>query len=81
MPSALGCAVADRHRLPHVGKSNVDAVLAAAAGEPIHAVLFFTGDTVRQIAPGTPIAELPEDWRRPTCDAAQAKFMRIGDAG
>jgi rubredoxin len=37
------------------------------------------GDPVWQIAPGTPFAALPEDWRCPNCDAVQEKFMRLGD--
>lgn len=37
------------------------------------------GDPVWQIAPGTAFADLPEDWRCPTCDAPQSKFMRLGD--
>ncbi len=48
MPSALVRALANRHRLPHVDETNVDAFLAPAAGEPIHAVLFFTGDPVQR---------------------------------
>ncbi len=39
------------------------------------------GDPVWQIAPGTPFAELPGDWRCPKCDAPPSKFMRLGDDG
>lgn len=35
------------------------------------------GDSVAQIAPGTPFAELPEEWRCPNCDAPKSKFMAI----
>lgn len=37
------------------------------------------GDAVWQIPPGTPFSALPEDWRCPVCDAAQSRFMRLGD--
>ena len=37
------------------------------------------GDPVWQIAPGTPFADLPEEWRCPKCDAPPSKFMRLGD--
>lgn len=39
------------------------------------------GDPVWQIPPGTPFSALPEDWRCPNCDAAQERFMRLGDNG
>ena len=35
------------------------------------------GDGVAQIAPGTPFAMLPDDWRCPNCDAPKAKFMVV----
>lgn len=35
------------------------------------------GDPVWQVAPGTPFAALPEDWRCPHCDAARDRFMRL----
>jgi [NiFe] hydrogenase assembly HybE family chaperone len=38
------------------------------------------GDEVRQIAPGTPFAALPEDWRCPQCDGDREQFMVV-DAG
>ncbi|HMK88308.1 MAG TPA: rubredoxin [Methylocystis sp.] len=34
------------------------------------------GDPVWQVAPGTPFAELPEDWRCPNCDAPREKFLK-----
>lgn len=33
------------------------------------------GDPSRQIAPNTPFAALPADWRCPTCDSEKAQFM------
>ncbi len=36
------------------------------------------GDPVWQIPAGTPFSELPEEWRCPNCDAARARFMRVG---
>jgi rubredoxin len=36
------------------------------------------GDSVAQIAAGTAFSDLPEDWRCPNCDAARARFMRMG---
>jgi [NiFe] hydrogenase assembly HybE family chaperone len=38
------------------------------------------GDDVAQIAPGTPFAALPDDWRCPNCDAPKQKFMALGSA-
>lgn len=37
------------------------------------------GDPVWQIPAGTPFSALPGEWRCPNCDAARAKFMRLGD--
>ena len=34
------------------------------------------GDPVWGIEPGTPFAELPEDWRCPHCDAPREKFLK-----
>ena len=39
------------------------------------------GGRVRRLAPARPFADLPEDWPCPTCDAVQAKVVRVGDAG
>lgn len=33
------------------------------------------GDSVWQIAPGVPFAELPAHWRCPVCDGDAAQFM------
>lgn len=35
------------------------------------------GDPVWQIAPGTPFADLPEEWRCPNCDAPKTRFLRL----
>lgn len=35
------------------------------------------GDTVWQIPPGTPFAQLPAHWRCPECDGAREQFMVI----
>jgi rubredoxin len=37
------------------------------------------GDSVWQIPPGTPFAQLPDDWRCPNCDAPRERFLRVGD--
>lgn len=37
------------------------------------------GDPIWQIPPGTAFADLPQEWRCPTCDAPQSKFMRYGE--
>ena len=33
------------------------------------------GDPAAHVAPGTPFAALPEQWRCPSCDAPKHKFM------
>ena len=35
------------------------------------------GDAVAQVAPGTPFADLAEDWRCPNCDAPRERFLRL----
>lgn len=35
------------------------------------------GDSVWQIPPGTPFAQLPAHWRCPECDGAREQFMVI----
>lgn len=35
------------------------------------------GDSVWQIAPGTPFTELPEHWRCPECDGEKDQFMAL----
>ena len=37
------------------------------------------GDAVRQIEPGTPFAELPEDWCCPNCEAPRVQFLLIDE--
>ena len=44
MTSPLIAALGERHGLPTVDETTVDAFLAPAAGEPEHTLLFFTGD-------------------------------------
>lgn len=44
MTHPLLSALTERHRLPIVDATTVDAFLAPAEGEPAHAILFFTGD-------------------------------------
>ncbi len=39
------------------------------------------GDDFRQIDPGTPFAQLPEDWSCPTCEAPKEQFMVLEDPG
>lgn len=39
------------------------------------------GDDRRQIAPGTPFAALPDDWRCPVCNAPKTRFSDIGTVG
>jgi len=35
------------------------------------------GDAVAQVSPGTPFADLPEEWHCPNCDAPKSKFMAL----
>lgn len=37
------------------------------------------GDPIWQVAPGTPFADLPEDWRCPECDGSRDQFMVVQD--
>lgn len=37
------------------------------------------GDDVWQVQPGTPFADLPDDWTCPNCDAPADKFMLLED--
>ncbi len=37
------------------------------------------GDEAWQIPPGTPFADLPEDWRCPQCDAPKDHFVRVSE--
>ncbi len=35
------------------------------------------GDPSRQVPPGTALAELPDDWACPSCDAPRIKFLHL----
>ena len=37
------------------------------------------GDDVEQVPPGTPFADLPDDWRCPQCDAEPDTFLPLAD--
>jgi [NiFe] hydrogenase assembly HybE family chaperone len=39
------------------------------------------GDDFRQVEPGTPFLDLPEDWKCPNCDAPKEQFMVLEDPG
>lgn len=39
------------------------------------------GDDKRQVPPGTPFTELPDDWRCPVCGARTSRFSNIGIQG
>lgn len=39
------------------------------------------GDDYRQVEPGTPFSELPDDWSCPSCDAPKEQFMVLEDPG
>lgn len=39
------------------------------------------GDDYRQVLPGTPFADLPDDWHCPGCGAPKAQFMVLSDPG
>lgn len=39
------------------------------------------GDATRQIDPGTPFTDLPDDWSCPTCSAEPHQFMVLRDPG
>ena len=39
------------------------------------------GDDYRQVLPGTPFSDLPEDWHCPGCGAPKAQFMVLSDPG
>ncbi len=40
-----------------------------------------SGDETRQIEPGTPFRDLPEDWKCPNCDSPKEQFMVLEDPG
>lgn len=39
------------------------------------------GDPSRQVLPGTPFRDLPDDWKCPECDGARDQFMVLRDSG
>ena len=39
------------------------------------------GDDFRQVSPGTPFSDLPDDWSCPGCGAPKAQFMVLEDPG
>lgn len=53
-------ALAGRHGLPTVDETTVEAFLAPAAGEPPHALLFFTGDPASRTDSDDVAVVLPE---------------------
>ena len=60
MPSALICALTERHRLPAVGADTIDAFLSSAAGDPEAALVLFAGDPIRWPEASYVAAILPE---------------------
>lgn len=58
--SALIAVLASRHGLPTIDAEALDAFLAPAAGEPEHALLFFTGDPEQRTDSGDVAVVLPE---------------------
>jgi len=52
--------LSQRHGLPLVDENNIDAFLAPAAGESVHAVLFFTGDASQRGETNDVAVILPE---------------------
>ncbi|MFM2279725.1 MAG: hypothetical protein RLZZ444_1956 [Pseudomonadota bacterium] len=60
MPSFLVRALSERHRLPVVDETSIDAFLAPAAGEPDHALLFFSGDPAQRPEADDVAVVLPE---------------------
>ena len=58
--SALIAALTSRHGLPVVDAETLDAFLTPAAGEPQHALLFFTGDPDQRNDSGDVAVVLPE---------------------
>ena len=60
MPSPVIRALAARAGLPFVDAHTIDTFLAPAAGEPAHAVLFFTGDPSQRAETNDVAVVLPE---------------------
>ena len=60
MPSALVRALSQRHGLPVVDAGSIDAFLAPAAGEAVHALLFFSGDPAQRSETNDVAVVMPE---------------------
>jgi hydrogenase-1 operon protein HyaE len=60
MTTVLVQALTGRHGLPVVDETSIDAFLAPAAGEPPHAILFFTGDGAQRAETDDVAVVLPE---------------------
>ena len=58
--SALIAALTHRYGLPTIDADTLDAFLTPAAGEPNHALLFFTGDPDQRSDSGDVAVVLPE---------------------
>jgi hydrogenase-1 operon protein HyaE len=58
--SLLIAALSSRHGIPTVDAGSIDAFLAPAAGEPPHALLFFTGDPAQRSESNDVAVVLPE---------------------
>lgn len=58
--SALIAALASQHGLPTIDADTLDAFLEPAAGEPEHALLFFTGDPEQRTDSSDVAVVLPE---------------------
>ena len=39
------------------------------------------GDDYRQVLPGTPFSDLPEDWHCPVCGATKKSFRSMSEEG
>ena len=62
----------------HIGKpTGLDDAAKMECGVCWHVYDPAEGDAVWQISAGTPFSALPDDWRCPTCDAAQSRFLRL----
>jgi hydrogenase-1 operon protein HyaE len=58
--SSLIDSLSSRHGIPTVDEHSIDAFLAAAAGEPLHTLLFFTGDPAQRSESNDVAVVLPE---------------------
>lgn len=60
MTTPLISALAERHGLPTIDETTIDAFLAPAEGEAAHALLFFTGDPAQRAETSDVAVVLPE---------------------